>query len=89
MRPYTHTFYMDVRATVSCSAMCPQAVPTAALFLSWTSTDDCHVPRQLVILPACVCADELDALRVAGTLKRPFKTSPELVNYTQLVSLMA
>jgi len=34
-------------------------------------------------------ADELDALRVAGTLKRPFKTSPELVDYTQLLGLMA
>ncbi|KAF5841404.1 hypothetical protein DUNSADRAFT_13067 [Dunaliella salina] len=33
--------------------------------------------------------DELDALRVAGTLKRPFKTSPELVDYTQLLGLMA
>lgn len=34
-------------------------------------------------------ADELDALRVAGTLKRPYKQSPELVDYAQLTGLMA
>jgi hypothetical protein len=34
-------------------------------------------------------ADELDALRHAGTLKRPFKNSPELVDYSMLNELMA
>ena len=32
--------------------------------------------------------DELEALRTAGTLRRPFMSAPELVDYTQLVELM-